>query len=835
MGVSYRFGPFELRPEARVLLKDGCETALGNRAFDMLVALVERRGRVVAKNELLDLAWPGLVVEENNLPVQIGNLRRVLGPTSIATIPGRGYRFDAQVEIDGAGADDRIETAGGPLPATELPLVASAIVGRDDDLAQLAALSETCAVVNIVGAGGIGKTRLARALTERLSQAMPGGVAWCDLADVDEPGFVATAIANALRLTLTPQVDPIELLCSELTKRPRVMIVLDNAEHVVESTGAAVSRISGAGPSLHIVVTSQVPLRISAERIYRLGPLAVPDSGCSAKEALGYGAVALFVERVVAVDRRFRFDDQQAEPVIEICRRLDGMPLALELAASRMPLLGSAGLREHLDSRFEVLTSGVRGAPSRQLTLRATFDWSHELLGSVERNVLRRLAVFRGGFSLPMARRLAADAEIDRWAVLEALGGLVDNSWVGVEGGTRPRYLLPESARSFALERLNAAGETDAMRLRHARLMVELMDSAYDDFWVLGDEAYVERYRPELENFRAAMEWAREREPETYVAMAASIVPLLRHLSLIREAFEVIDNARRLVTADVLLHTRARFAQSTAMLTSRLDDARRALELSREAGDPLLLCFALGRLAQLPTLPAEEQPVVLDEMRRLEETKWPPKVRVFAECAALGWQLRTGCYEDAWSGLTRRLAVCKDGGFTDAMTTQRMNGVIVLFCLGRTDDAITEALSVIDDCRRLDKPYRQAAMMANVFTIMLIQERERLVEAHRIASDFATLERGLGWVHAGDAVDGFALLAAVGGRLQDAAALLAFADTCFDESAARDPIAEAAHSRVLTLVEQALPVGSIATSRARGTQLTIDEAAALALGPAPVS
>ena len=208
-------------------------------------------------------------------------------------------------------------------------------------------------------------------------------------------------------------------------------------------------------------------------------------------------------------------------------------------------------------------------------------------------------------------------------------------------------------------------------------------------------------------------------------------------------------------------------------------------------------------------------------------------MRVFAECAALNWQLRTGCYGEALSGLTRRLAVCKAGGFTDAMTTQRMNGVIVLFCLGRMDDAVTEALSVIDDCRRLDKPYRLAAMMANAFTIMLIQAR--LVEAHRMACDFAALDRGLGWIHAGDSVDGFALLAAVNGRLQDAAALLAFADTCFDECAARDPIAEAAHSRVVTLLEQALPVGSIATSRAQGAQLTIDEAAALALGAAPTS
>jgi DNA-binding winged helix-turn-helix (wHTH) protein len=286
VGVAYRLGPIELRPEARILLKDGCEAAVGNRAFNVLVALVERRGRVVTKDELLDLAWPGLVVEENNLPVQIGNLRRLLGPTPIATIPGRGYRFDANVEVEGASAGEHAAAIGGLLPPIDLPPVTSRIVGRDDDLSQLVELCQSAAVISLVGAGGIGKTRVARALTERLGGAMAAGVTWCDLAAVDGPGFVPAAIASALHLTLTPNVDPIELLCAALKTRARAMIVLDNAEQVIEATGAVVSRIAREAPSLSIVVTSQVPLRIGAERSYRIGPLALPPSVCSAQEAL---------------------------------------------------------------------------------------------------------------------------------------------------------------------------------------------------------------------------------------------------------------------------------------------------------------------------------------------------------------------------------------------------------------------------------------------------------------------------------------------------------------------------------------------------------------------
>jgi hypothetical protein len=501
--------------------------------------------------------------------------------------------------------------------------------------------------------------------------------------------------------------------------------------------------------------------------------------------------------------------------VIEICRRLDGVPLALELAAARMPVLGPAGLREHLDSRFEVLTSGARGAPTRQLTLRATFDWSHELLGVTERNVLRRLAVFRGGFNLPPAQSLAADAEIDRWAVLDALGGLVDASWIAAEGGTRPRYMLLESARSYALERLDAAGETDAMRWRHSRLMGALLDSAYADFWMLGDEAYVARYRSELDNFRAAMEWSREREPEAFIAMTASIVPLLRHLSLIREAFALVDDARRLATtAAPLLQVRVRFAQSTAMLTYRLDDARRAVELSRELDDSQALCVALGRLAQSPTLPAEELPVTIDELRRLHDPNWPPKVRVLTGCAELDHQLRTGCYEDALCGLTGRLDLCRAGGFTDALIAQRMSGFLLLFCVGKIDDAVAEALSLVEHCAELDKHYRLAWNMAYAFTMMLMQARDRRGEAHRTACRFVTLDRDLGWIHAGDCADGLALLAARDGRMQDAAALIGFADTHYPTPATgshdgRDPVCEAARTRALAFVEQALPLAKL--------------------------
>jgi predicted ATPase/DNA-binding winged helix-turn-helix (wHTH) protein len=491
---SIRFANAEVRPSERQLLIDGKPAALGSRAFDVLLALVERRERMVRKNELLDLVWPDTVVEENNLQSQVSQLRKLLGPQAISTIPGRGYRFTATVDESpssktaaapqAAGAP-RGDASGPPTTTvlrTNLPAVLSSLIGRDDDLLALGALIDrhrsTHRLVTITGAGGIGKTRLAQTLLQTRTSAFAHGVCFVDLAPVTDPRQLADTIAMALGVP-TAAGDPTEALTRAVAPL-EILVLLDNAEHLLDEVARIALRLLASAPGLQLLVTSQAPLKVADERIYRLGALALPDDEVDVEEALTFGAVALFVDRAQAADRRFALDAANVEAVVDICRRLDGLPLALEFAAARVPLLGVHRLAISLGERLRLLTAGSRGAPARQQTLRAALEWSHSLASPVEQVVFRRLGVLAGNSTLELVHEVVADDAIDAWTAVEALGGLVDRSLVSVSADEPPRYRLLDSPRVFARERLTAAGEFDVIASRHARAMRTLFETACD-------------------------------------------------------------------------------------------------------------------------------------------------------------------------------------------------------------------------------------------------------------------------------------------------------------------------------------------------------------------
>jgi predicted ATPase/DNA-binding winged helix-turn-helix (wHTH) protein len=625
--ANHRFDRIEVRPAQRQLLVDGQVAAVGARAFDLLLALIEHRDRVVSKNELLDLVWPGLVVEENNLQVQVSTLRKWLGPKAIATVPGRGYRWTL--------ADDTPVTAAKKQTTARsivLPHRPSSLVGRDEDLSALLSLIDTHALVTLVGPGGIGKTTLANCAAQARSNAWPDGCAWVELAALNDGQLIAGSIAQALDLQLEPDTDTTAALVAAL--RPmQVLLVLDNAEHVADSVARIVNPVLREAPGVHLLVTSQTPLRVQGEQLLRLEALAIPPWGCPLAEAAERGAVSLFCERARAADRRFSLSSNNLPHVLEICHRLDGLPLALELAAARVPVLGVQGVAQRLDDRFKLLAGGSRSAPTRQQTLQAALDWSLALLPDAERQLFPQLGVFAGGFTLTLASEVLVGHGLDEWALIDALATLAEHSLLSVSTGEPPRYGLSETARAYALSSSTAAL---LPRERHAAAMRRFFDAAPADWLQMTDADWLARYEPELDNLRAALAFAHaEHDALTLVSLVAAAAPLWHHLSLYDEARRWHERSEPLVTDETPAPLAARWwrAAQWAWTATNPERARaaaaKAQALYRQLGDVHGLYAELTGLAGMWREPNAIADAALAEALTLERPDWPARERAW--------------------------------------------------------------------------------------------------------------------------------------------------------------------------------------------------------------
>jgi predicted ATPase/DNA-binding winged helix-turn-helix (wHTH) protein len=543
-----RFGRFCVDVTERSVRVDGEPAKLGARAFDILLALVQRRERVVGKNELLEIVWPNLVVEENNLQVHISALRKLFGAEVIATMPGRGYRFAARLEEGLGAALGEATPAPAPAPgpsaraaATNLPEQALPLFGRDADLDAVRRLVEEHRLVTIVGAGGIGKTRVGHAVAHALRGRWPDGAWLVELAPLADAALLTASVAHALGLHLRGVRELRDELVEALLPQ-HLVLLLDNCEHLVEAVSQLAQLLLIRTPHVRLLVTSQEPLRLPAEHVYRLGTLAVPPPDASPALALEHGAVRLLVERVQALDPRFVLDERNAAAVVDIARHLDGLALAIELAAARVPALGVEGVRERLGARLHMLTAGSRIALRRYQTLRAALDWSHGLLDADEQAVFRRLGIFSGGCTIEAVQQVASDERLDEWAVLDIVARLVDKSLLVADGDDRPRYRLLESARAYALEKLAAAGETDALTRRHAAwyagLLERLVQAWYDE--TLGDDGWLAARALELDNLRAALAWALGDSGDVDIALA-----LLAHSAPLSLITPLDDDAER--------------------------------------------------------------------------------------------------------------------------------------------------------------------------------------------------------------------------------------------------------------------------------------------------
>lgn len=582
MQTQYR--GFELRPNERRLLVRGEAVQVGARAFDVLVTLAERADRVVGKHELLDLVWPGLVVEENNLQVHIHALRKILGASVIATVPGRGYKFTAEADVhakekgvaraDGEASPGTTARTPGNVPQHLPPLY-----GREEALASVVEMVRANRMVTITGPGGIGKTRLAQAAVHQMRSQFTAGVWLVELAPVQNGQHVAATIAQTLGIQPQARSLPATELAAALHEGS-VLLVLDNCEHLVDCVAEVACNLLAATQAVHIVATSQEVLRIRDEHVYRVQPLSVPPAG-DVTDAASYGSVRLFVERAQAQERAFALDARNAVAVADVCRRLDGIPLAIELAAARVPSLGVFALHDRLDERFRMLTGGARLSFGRHQTLRAALDWSHQLLGPEEQTVFRRLAVFVDGFSVEAAQLVCSDAAIDEWQVLDVLNTLIDKSLVQVDAGQRPRYRLLESTRAYAMGKLSDAGETQDWLVRHSSAMLtvcQLATRQRDVDWMWA----------EMSNIREAYQFSLSPagDRRTAISLATSSAMVLAVYGFIDEALERLLQVEPWVDDAVPLELAARFWQflGRSGIDGRLSSSRCIAAFTRAKG-----------------------------------------------------------------------------------------------------------------------------------------------------------------------------------------------------------------------------------------------------------
>lgn len=599
-GDVISFGPYRLIPAQRLLLRGEEAVDVGSRALDILIALTEAAGEVIGQRQLMARAWPNVVVGEGSLRVTIAELRKVLGDGQnggryIANVTGRGYCFVAPV--DRAAAQPPMSFPSEPplVPQHKLPARLARMIGRDGAVGALSMLLTSRRFVSVVGPGGMGKTTVAISVAHALLDEFDEGVYFVDLGAVTDAALVPCAVAAVLGVFVQAQ-DPLPGLLAFLAGR-RLLLVLDNCEHVIDAAALLTEYLHREAPQVHILATSREPLRVEGEHIHLLAPLDYPTArdDLTAAEALAAPAVQLFMERAFASGHSCELTDADAPTVAAICSRLDGIALAIELAGSRVGAYGLRGVADLLNNRFKLYWQGRRSAPPRHKTLAAMLDWSFNLLSDRDRRVLGRLSKFVGLFTLEAAQAVAADGQMDGMEVADAIASLVDKSliWVApIDGAAHHRLLDPTLA--YAAEKLAQTGDANAVAKQHALYYAQYLSSRAGKgvAITIEDVAFAGPY---VSNIRAALEWGFSGAGEAAVGvrLAAAAAPLFFDLSLFVECLRWCEQGLAALPegdegSATHLALQAFLAASVMLTRGNGDEVRRAIE------DALSLADARG-------------------------------------------------------------------------------------------------------------------------------------------------------------------------------------------------------------------------------------------------
>jgi len=832
----FELGPFKLDADAALLTREGTLTPLGPRAIRVLGTLVAHAGGYVPKAKLLDTAWPGVVVEEGNLAVQVAAIRRVLAQAPgaerwIETLPRRGYRFVGPVrEL----ADERPAASDSKL--TNLPEALTSFIGREREMVEVKRLLAGKRLVTITGAGGIGKTRLAMQAAAEVVDAYGDGVWLAEFASIRDPSLVATTIAQTLGVPERAGTPATELLCAHLKSR-QVLLILDNCEHLLDSCAHLVNTLLPGAKGTTILATSREPLRVAGEQTYALPPLSLPESGAKAEAIRESEAVQLFVERVQRQLPEFELAGRSAA-VAGICTHLDGIPLALELAAARTRSLSVEQINERLGDRFRLLTSGSRTALPRQQTLRATLDWSYDLLTEDERVVLRRLSVFPGSFNVDAASAVASDAGIDGFAVIDLLSRLVERSLVVADTSSGDtRYRMLETTRAYGLEKLAEGREIHEVKQQHARYFRDRFAPALDDWLLKPGAEWRERYWSELDDVRAALDWALGPGGDSSIgiALAGGSGVLWSTLGFFGEAIRWFNTAIARVDAHTPESDQARLwlwlgrlvEEEPAKARPALE---RAVELYRQIDDPLGLGLSLARLGRALAFTGkfEQAEAALTEARPLLERSGPPKALSFYLFNFAYLKSQSGDAIAARTHYEQELALDRRVGDEFAVLATLGNLANVTWALGDLEATAASFREQVTLIRQSSAKTIRLLGWSLTSLAGVLTEMGKLDEALVTAREGLPLvaEGGSAWIFS----DSLALRAGLAGKLCAAARLAGFADHIFVvKQATRHPIDLRHRKKLHALLREKFAPDELEGLLAEGAKLSEDEACRLAL------
>lgn len=533
-----QIGPLLVSFDQRSIQKNGLVLRIGARTFDVLEVLYRAGGAILSKDEIMDAVWPGQIVGENRLQVHIAALRKVLGADRdlIKTVPGRGYLLVVK-------SAQALEARAHAFPVSETvarPALVSPLIGRAAEIEAVIAQIARGPVTTVVGAGGIGKTVLAFHVADEMRRRHGLSVCFVELAKASSNDAVPAVLAHALKLPVEVAQSGMDTFC-DVIAASECLLLLDNAEHVIDLVARFVEALVMRNPAVRVLVTSREALHIRAESVLRLEPLSVPESGLSPESMLEHSAVALFLSRARSLAAECTIDEKSIALVADICRRLDGLPLAIELAAARVATLGFEAVASRLDHRLDLLSGGLRSALPRHQTLRATFEWSYALLDPPSRILFRRLGCFTGAFTFDAACAIATVPGMSIAGVVSSLAELATKSLLNVElHGPIAIYRLTKSTRAYAMEKLRDEGEAHVIAGRHMRYMKKRIEEN-GHFLSDGSHAGADLNSLfSLEDARTAYDWAfsEDGDPVQGVALAGALVGSLLDASLVHECYE---------------------------------------------------------------------------------------------------------------------------------------------------------------------------------------------------------------------------------------------------------------------------------------------------------